>query len=187
LGNENQILVLNMAGLSAFDAASGKPAWTEKLAANMQATLQPQILGDDLLVGLQDGVRRYAIERNNDEQTVKLEWTSKRLRPSFNDIVVCGDRAFGIDGALLMCINLETGELLWKGGRYGRGQLLMAGNRLIVQAESGDVALIDATADKHIELGRFAALDGKTWNHPALVGNRLYVRNGEEMACYRLP
>ena len=37
------------------------------------------------------------------------------------------------------------------------------------------------------ELGQFQAIDGKTWNHPVLVANRLYVRNGEEIACYELP
>ena len=52
--------------------------------------------------------------------------------------------------------------------------------------EKGEAVLVAANPKKHQELGRFEAIEGKTWNHPTIVGNRLFVRNSEEIACYKL-
>jgi hypothetical protein len=46
--------------------------------------------------------------------------------------------------------------------------------------------LLAANPQRQEELGRFQALNGKTWNHPVVAHGRLYVRNAEEMACYDL-
>ena len=75
-----------------------------------------------------------------------------------------------------------------EGGRCANGQmLLLAGqNLLLVISEDGELALLSATPDRFTELARRPALNGKTWNHPVIVGDVLRVRHRELMAAVRL-
>lgn len=53
-------------------------------------------------------------------------------------------------------------------------------------SEEGELALVEATTDQFTEVARFPAIEGKTWNHPVLIGDALLARNGQEMAAFRL-
>ena len=74
-----------------------------------------------------------------------------------------------------------------RGGRYGKGQvvLLEDSGLLLVAGERGRVFLLKADPAELIELGSFQAIEGKTWNHPVVVGDRLYLRNAQQAACYQ--
>jgi outer membrane protein assembly factor BamB len=116
-------------------------------------------------------------------------WSTKQMRPAFNDFVTVGDVAYGFDKGLFCALDLNTGKRLWKGGRFGFGQVLLLSpqNVLVVLSEQGEVVLLAANPEKLEELSRIHSLDGKTWNHPVLAHGRLYVRNDKEMAAYEIP
>ena len=135
------------------------------------------------------GLRRLGVAHEHDGWTIAERWTSTGLKPYFNDFVVHEGQAFGFDGSILAGIDLNDGARMWKGGRYGHGQLLLLPDQdlLLVLTERGELALVEAVSDGFTELTRFQAIEGKTWNHPVLVGDVLLVRNDREMAAFRLP
>jgi outer membrane protein assembly factor BamB len=93
---------------------------------------------------------------------------------------------YGLDLGILACIDAASGELKWKGGRYGSGQVLLASGHLVITTEEGEVALVRATPAGHEEVARVSALEGRTWNNPALADGFLLMRNAAQMAAFDL-
>jgi outer membrane protein assembly factor BamB len=187
-----QVLLLSETGSTSVAPTDGKTLWQNPWGFSI---VQPALTADgDLLIGAIDlsggvGMRRISATHESGEWTVKERWTSRGLKPYFNDFVIHDGHAFGFDGSILACIGLKDGNRKWKGGRYGNGQIVLLDEQdlLLVLSEEGDLALVRATHDRFTELSRFAAIEGKTWNHPALVGDVMLVRNGQEMAAFRIP
>jgi len=187
-----QVLLLAPPGVFSVSPSDGTMLWehTWEGGGIVQPAVTPD--GDILVSGVAgtggSGVRRLAVRRDGGTWTVQERWTSNGLKPYFNDYVVHNGYAFGFDGTILSSIDLADGTRKWKGGRYGAGQLVLLPDQdlLLVLSEEGGLALVSATPDKYTEIARAPALEGKTWNHPVLVGDVLLVRNGEEMAAFRL-
>ena len=188
-----QILLLTAAGATSVSPADGKVLWQHSWPEGT-TIVQPAMTSDgDVLInsltatgGL--GIRRLAVAQGAAGWTVTERWTSSGLKPYFNDFVVHNGHAYGFDGAILSCVDLQDGKRKWKGGRYGDGQLVLLPDQdlLLVVSEEGELALVKATPDQFTEVARVKAIDGKTWNHPVLVRDFLLVRNGEEMAAFKL-
>ena len=134
------------------------------------------------------GTRAIRITKVNGELKAEELWTSRNLKPDFSDLVTYQGYIYGNENGFLTCLDLKTGDRLWKGGRYGKGQILLLENAglLVVAAEDGQVHLVRADPREFVEAGSFRALDGKTWNHPVVVGDRLYLRNSQEAAGFQL-
>jgi hypothetical protein len=190
----DQVLLLRGRRTTSVAPDDGKVLW-EHSGDPSVSIVQPALAPNgDVLIANGDGmggggIRRVAVTHGSAGWTLEERWNSRGLKPYFNDFVVHNGHAFGFDGAILSCIDLQDGARKWKGGRYGNGQMILLADQdlLLVLSEEGELALVKATPDQFTEVARFKAIEGKTWNHPVVVGNVLLVRNGEEMAAFRLP
>ena len=189
-----QVILLSGSGAAGISPVDGSLLWESKYEAGTPI-VQPAITADgDVLVNSitmtgGSGIKRISLTKSDGGWAVAERWTSNGLKPYFNDFVVHKGHAYGFDGNILSSINLEDGKRNWKGGRYGNGQLVLLADQdlLLVISEDGELVLVNATTDKFTEVARMPALDAKTWNHPVVIGDLLLVRNGEEMAAFRLP
>ena len=188
-----QVLLLTSDGVTSVAPADGTVLWTHDWATGSRIVQPALTAAGDILVGADGfaGLQRVSATRTAGKHAgwaTEVRWTTRSLKPYFNDFVAHEGHAYGFDGSILASVDLETGERAWKGGRYGHGQLLLlaAQDLLLVLGERGDLALVDATPAGFNERARVPAIEGKTWNHPVLVDDILLVRNTEEMAAFRL-
>ncbi len=202
LCGERQLLSFNGAGLRSYDL-QGNPLWLQPWLTQGEARVnvaQPVVVepnaehlqsdqGARVLIssGYDHGSALLKISRQNDQWKSEIVWESKQLKSKLSNFVVHGDHIYGLDNGLLTCIDLKDGRRVWKRGRYGHGQMLLVRDKLLIQSESGEVALVAASPDAHREITKFPALTSKTWNHAALAGRILIVRNDHEAAAYELP
>lgn len=195
----SQVLLFHAEGLSGHDLDSGRELWSFPWVSNpaeRNNVCQPVPLpagepgGSDrvfLASGYGRGSALLELEREGEQWRVQPLWEARWPQTKFASVVVHEGHVYALDDKILTCMELASGRRCWKAGHYGHGQLLLADGRLIVQAEGGEVAVVAASPDAWRELQHFPALSDRTWNHPALAGEYLLVRNDREAACFRLP
>lgn len=185
------ILMLTNLGLQFLSPETGKEIWDYKWKFENYRCLQPLVLDHAVLVatGMGTGTRRVDVSHKDSMWGFHDDWTSTDMKCDFNDFVEHKGMLYGFDNEIFGCIDLATGKRQWKKGRYGKGQVLLLpdADQLLVLSEQGDIVLLRATPKKWEELAQCKGIQGKTWNHPVLVGNHLYIRNAEEAACYEMP
>lgn len=163
------------------------------------------------------GTSLLEVQEADSSWNVHERWHSQALKSKLSNFVCDEGYIYGLDNGILTCLELTSGRLVWKQGRLGHGQMLLVpgpgsvpvqgsiqpedrsqaensvsgpqagAGMLLIQSESGEVVLVAASPEGYREYARLSALADKTWNHAALSGEYLIVRNDREAACFQLP
>jgi outer membrane protein assembly factor BamB len=186
------LVTVNESRVVGYDPATRAELWQFDWPghSNSDATCSQAVaIGDRrILVSKGYGEGAAAFELPDGSGAPREIWRQKSLlKTKFTNVAIHDGHAYGLSDGILECVRLDDGRRRWKGGRYGQGQLLRVGDLLLVQAEAGDVVLVECNQAKHVERATLAALEGQTWNNLCLAGNRLLVRNAQEAACHELP
>ena len=192
LAGVRQVLVFTATRLVGLTPERGDVLWEFPWKTQMGINAsQPLVIGENrVFVSTGYGTGAAVIEltpAGDGRFAVREVWRNIRMKNQFTSSVLHDGFIYGLDESILACVDAATGDLKWKGGRYGYGQVMLASGHLIVLTEDGDLALVRATPEKHDEITRFHVLDGpKSWNHPAMSDAILLIRNDTEMAAFDL-
>jgi outer membrane protein assembly factor BamB len=184
-----QIVVMTAVSVVGHDLQNGALLWRQPWPEETQMVAQPVVVGEDRLfvsTGYGVGARLFRIAADGGNWSVETLWESLAMKAKLSDLAYRDGVVYGLDDGILAAVDVETGRRMWKGGRHGHGQLLLVDDLLLIQAEGGDLVLVEAVRESYRELARTPALDRKSWNHPALAGGYLLLRNDREAVCFEL-
>src|ERR1051325_5536207 len=188
LAGRRQIVVVSSYRVVGLAPENGALLWSYSWDTDNGINVSQPVIVDRnrffISSGYGKGAALVEVKGSGNSYTASTVWENKNMKNKFNSSVLHNGYVYGLDEGILVCLDVNTGERKWKDGRYGYGQVVLAGNHLIVTSDQGDVALVNASPDKYTEVARFTALSGQTWNYPAIAGGKLLVRNSNEMAAF---
>jgi outer membrane protein assembly factor BamB len=190
LAGQRQLLIVAAKRIVGLKPENGASLWGIPWQVQYDnAIAQPVIVGTNRFVisaGYGGGAMLVEIAKVGEGFTARQVWKNLNLKNKFNSSVHWNGFVYGLDEGILTCIDAATGRRHWKEGRYGYGQLLLASGHLVVLSGEGELVLVRANPEKLEEAARFQAIQGKTWNHPAIADGKVFVRNAVEMACFEI-
>jgi len=188
LAGRRQIIVVSASRVVGLAPENGALLWEYSWDTDNGINVSQPIMVDRnrffISSGYGKGAALVEVKGSGNSFTASTIWENTNMKNKFNSSVLYNGYVYGLDEGILVCLDVNTGERKWKDGRYGYGQIILAGSHLIVTSDKGDVALVKATPSAYTEVARFTAVQGQTWNYPAIAGGKLLVRNSNEMAAY---
>lgn len=190
LAGRPQVLAVTARRVVGLAPEDGSLLWEHPWANSSGINIaQPIVVSPDrffISAGYGKGASLVEVTAAGKALSARQVWENNSMKNKFNSSVFHEGHVYGLDEGILSCVDVSTGERKWRGGRYGYGQVVLVGGMLVVTTEEGEIVFVKPTPAQHSEVARFPALEGKTWNVPAVADGRLFVRNETQMACYKL-
>ena len=186
-------IFLTREGLVGLDPANGQfrfqRAWRARQAASVNAAT-PVVVGDAMFISAEygpgAGVLRF------DGAKLADVWLSNDVMSNHYATSVYHDgRLFGFHGRqefgpVFRAIDMKTGKVLWSTGRFGAGTVTLAGNRLLIVKENGELVLAAASATDYQPIARAQVLSGTVRAYPAVADGLVFIRNDDTLICVDL-
>ena len=182
LNGAQRVLILKADSLVALDTATGTEAarfdWKTSHKVNAAS---PLLVGSRVVVssGYSHGAGAFDFGGGKPSQA----WFTKAMHSHFNSPVAHGGFVFGMDGeagsrrAALVCLDLTSGDEKWRAKEVRNGSLILAGDKLVIVTEAGDLVVAAASGAGYTELARKKVLSGRCWVQPALSGGKVFCKN----------
>ena len=195
VGGKQQILLTTETDAVGHDAETGEELWSHSWTGQSNGAAscsQVTVVSDSEVIlskGYNQGGELIRVAANEGDWTVEsVARDPTVLKTKFTNPIIYNGNAYSLSDGYLECTEASTLERKWKQrGRFGNGQILLVGDKLLVHSETGTLFLVEASPESYQELGKLKTIDGICWNTLCLYGEYLLVRSELQAACYKLP
>jgi outer membrane protein assembly factor BamB len=172
-------------------ASDGKLMWREPSPANRVANCTTPILDGNRVFytsAYSTGCTMLELTAKNNVVTAEKIYFNREMQNHHGGVVVVNGHVYGFSNAILTCMKLENGEVVWKDRSVGKGSLTYADGKLFLLGEGHVAGLAEASPAGYKELGRFPIEDKglPSWAHPVVCDGKLYIRNQDLLTCYNV-
>ena len=175
-GGKQYLALFNAFGLVVREADGGKTVAKQEWKTNYDVNAAtPIVSGDKVFVASGYGKGGAQFQFTGSE--LKSVWQTKKMRNQFSTCVLWQGYLYGFDESKLTCLDFANGDVKWTQEDLGKGSLMLADGRLIIQSEKGDLVIAAAAPDGFKELARAKVLDQRCWVVPVLANGRIYCKN----------
>jgi outer membrane protein assembly factor BamB len=192
-GGKRLAVFLTRSNLLGLDPATGTIAfrrpWRARNASSVNAA-SPVIVGDLIFVSAEYGPGAGVLRVEG--STLVDVWTGlDSLTNHYATAVHLNGVLYGYHGRqefgpALRAVDLRTGKVRWSQEQFRAGSILLAGNRLLIMREGGELVLAPAVPDAFKPLARAQVLPAVVRAFPALSDGVLYVRNENTLVALDL-
>src|SRR6185436_6131062 len=193
IGGRRSGVFLTRDNLIGLDPATGmvqfQRRWRARIAASVNAAT-PLVVGDEIFVSAQYGPGAGVL-RVNGSQLVDV-WTSDDvLSNHYATSVFYNGHLYGFHGRQefgpsFRAVEFKTGMVKWSQEQFRAGSVLLAGERLVISREGGELILAAASPQAFQPIARAQILQGVVRPYPALADGLLYIRNENTLVCLDL-
>jgi outer membrane protein assembly factor BamB len=170
-------------------ASDGKLMFRYPNAANSVANIATPIVANNKVFftsayGTGGGLLDLTVQ--NGEVKAKELYFTRDMKNHHGGVVLVDGYLYGFNDAILTCLDVATGKLMWRDRTAAKGSVTFADGHLYIQSENNVVGLAEATPSGYREKGRFTIPDKglPSWAHPVVSDGRLYVRNQDTLLVY---
>jgi outer membrane protein assembly factor BamB len=193
LSGQRQAIFFTAFGLVSVVPETGRELWRHEWRTDHDANIATPIVIQDYVFissGYNAGCALIRVAKGEDKWTVSEVYRHKRMQNHFSSSIYHNGYIYGAhEAGNLVCLKMTapTERARWVERDFGRANLILVDEHLIVFGENGLLAVAQATPVNFAEKGRMQLFDQRLcWSAPALADGRLYVRDRREMVCLDL-
>jgi outer membrane protein assembly factor BamB len=187
------VLVLARSALISLNPVSGMVNWEFPFRPRIQASVSaatPLLIGDKVFLSASYGAGA-ALLRLNDTKPEVIWSGDDVLSNHYATSVHHKGFLYGFDGRQeqrcnLRSVELATGKIRWSEDHFGAGAILVAGDKLLILSERGELILANASPDKFAPVARAQILGLDCRAYPALANGLFYARDKGTLVCVDL-